>query len=274
MTFSLRNAATITLTSAVAVLATARAGHTDGDSPAAQAKALLARQTSDDAGQPSPVADDALVFPRTSEARTGNWLGELTAARGAKPIIGGTADVAWIVAELTQPYSLLDCPVALARCHKKRPVRVTELVASTPKGWQVVAAHVQSKVKGGGTPGDLPATTAPGPLTAWLTDPVALAAALADTPDVVVLGTEPKERAVGKKAGARLLTSWRKLALSIAGAPREVRTARWGYAAANVDWTRKPDDVVHMRATVFATSTDGAHWSAVVVQYSLADFDE
>ncbi len=246
----------------------------DDASPAAKAKALLARQLArDDDGTPPAVASDAMVFTRTAEARTGDGTGPLTAAPG-KPVVGATADAAWIVADLIQPYELYDCPPSQARCHRKRPVRISELAVDTGKGWQVVAAHVQSKAKGGAGTDDLPATTAPGPLTAWLADPGALDAALADRPDVVVLGTEAGERAVGKKAAHKLLGSWRTLKLTIAGAPREVRQAHWGYAAANGDWTRKPGDVVHMRATVLATSTDGTTWTAVVAHYSLSDPDE
>lgn len=261
---------------ALALLVGTAPARADDDTPTGHARQLLARQLASDldAAGPPAVAADALVISRTATASGGP--GELAAARGSKPLIGATADAAWVVADLTQlDVMVYDCPPALARCHPKRPVRLSELVVKTPKGWQVVAAHVQARAKGGGAePDALPATTAAGPLTAWLVDPAALDAALANDANVVVLGTEPGERAVGKKAAHKLLGGWRKLKLSIAGAPREVHGARWAYAAANVDWTRKPDDVIHMRATVFATSTDGTTWTAVVAHYSLAAYEE
>ena len=49
-----------------------------------------------------------------------------------------------------------------------------------------------------------------------------------------MFGTEEGERGVGLAASKKLVTSWSKLSLAVDGKPREVRTATWGYAAANV----------------------------------------
>jgi len=184
-------------------------------------------------------------------------LGKLTAGRHG--------DAMWIAAEIVQKYSLLDCPPALARCHKKRTLRISELVV----GGTAVVAHVDDPVhapSSGDTDAIEPATAA-GPLSAMIADPKALAAALLDDPAVVVLGTELKERAVGAAAARKLLGSWSKLSLAIAGKPHEERTRTWGYAAANVDWTSKAK-TVHMRATVFAVDVGGS-WKVVAVHYSL-----
>lgn len=260
---------------ASAVVFGLRFAHADGPAPSERAKQWLAHQISadsDDRKGKAEIARDATIFDRSGDPESGAFNESHGDSKLGKQIVGGTTDAAWIVADLVQPYSLLDCPVPLARCHKKRPLRVTGLIADTGAGFQLVAAHVQATgITGGMSSAELPVTTTPGPLSALLADPAALEAALADDPNVVVLGTESKERAVGKPAARKLLASWRKLKLSIAGKPREVHGARWGYAAANVDWTRKSDDVLHLRATVFATSTDGKTWRVVVAHYSFAD---
>ncbi len=252
-----------------------RLAHADGPAPSERAKQVLAHQISadpDDRNGKAEIARDATIFDRSGDPVSGAFNESLGESKLGKQIVGGTTDAAWIVADLVQPYSLLDCPVPLARCHKKRPLRVSGLVADTGAGFQLVAGHVQATSTSGDlSSAELPVTTTPGPLSALLTDPAALAAALVDDPNVVVLGTEAKERAVGKPAARKLLASWRKLKLTIAGKPREVHGARWGYAAANLDWARKADDVRHMRATVFATSIDGKTWRVVVAHYSFAD---
>ncbi len=184
-------------------------------------------------------------------------LGKLTA--------GTRGDVTWLAAEVTQTYGLLDCPPALKRCHAKRQLRISELVV----GGQAVAAHVDDPKHAPveAEPAALEPGTAAGPLTALLADPKAMAAALLDDPAVVVLGTELRERAAGPAAAKKLLGAWAKLSLAVAGAPYEVRTKTWGYAAANVDWKAR-GKVVHMRATVFAVDVGGA-WRVVAAHYSL-----
>ncbi len=113
----------------------------------------------------------------------------------------------------------------------------------------------------------LATTTDAGPLSKLLIDPGAIAKTLYDEPSIVVLGTEMSERAVGPAAAKKLLGSWAKLALSIDGKPREVRSATWGYAAANVAWMVK-GKTTKMRATLYALQIDGA-WKVVGVHFSL-----
>jgi hypothetical protein len=103
--------------------------------------------------------------------------------------------------------------------------------------------------------------TAAGPLTALLADPKAMAAALLDDPAVVVLGTELAERAVGPAAARKLLRKWTRLALAIAGAPHEVRTASWSYAVANVDWKGAARSSTCARACSRSTSAARGRWS-------------
>lgn len=246
--------------------------------PPPDAKRFVERQLDgSDAARGSMAEDAFLVLPET--ARLGpaeppghesdgflivndvmpeaDKLGKLTAGR--------LGEVTWIAAEIAQTYGLLDCPQPLARCHRKRTLRISQLVV----GGKAVVVHVDDPKH---APTDAEATaiepgTTAGPLTALLTDPKAMAGALLADPSVVVLGTELAERAVGPAAAKKKLGSWARLSLSLAGKPHEVRTPTWGYAAANVDWKAR-GKTVHMRATVFAVDVDGA-WKVVLVHYSV-----
>jgi hypothetical protein len=84
-------------------------------------------------------------------------------------------------------------------------------------------------------PLELPATSAPGPLTALAVDPLRLGAALRDDPSVVVLGLND-DRAVGPAAARALLG---KLAAAgpwtLNGKPHEVATATYSILQANLD---------------------------------------
>lgn len=252
------------------VAATAVAG------PSTDAKQLVLQQAdSADLASASLATDAFVVLPDT--ARLGpppahESDGFLDAddimpgsAKLGKLTTGARGEATWIAVELTQTYGLLDCPAEQARCHPKRVLRLSELVV----GGKAVVLHVDDPKH---APMDDEAAaiepgTAAGPLTALLADPKAMAAALLDDPAVVVLGTELKERAVGPVAARRLLGSWAKLALTIAGAPYEVRGKGWGYAVANVDWKARRK-TVHMRATVFAVDVGGG-WKVVAAHYSL-----
>jgi hypothetical protein len=189
-------------------------------------------------------------------------------------VAGGTADVIWLGAELTHSYSHYDCPPALAKCKGKRSLRASELFVRSGDAWTAVALHLDDPPPAKAAtpePSSIVAPTAAGPLTALLTDPVALAAAIKDDPAVIVLGTESSERAVGTAAAKKLLGGWKKLTFELDGKPTEVRTKTYGYAAATVRWVRKGKTPLAMRATVFAIpgTTDGT-WQVVAVHYSIA----
>ena len=205
--------------------------------------------------------DQVEGFIRSDEATFDDRkLGKLTS--------GTRGEVTWIVADVIQPWAILgDCPPALKRCHRTRTLRFTELVV----GGKAVVAHIDEPVakrpKEELERSAIPSGTEAGTLTPLLTNPTALAAALLDDPAVSVLGTERSERAVGVAAAKKLLKSWSKLALTIDGQAREVRTKTWAWAAANVNWTTKKK-TVKMRATVFAVDT-GSGWKVVAAHYSL-----
>ncbi len=184
-----------------------------------------------------------------------------------KPTTGTRGDVRWTTVDVKQPWAIIgDCPPALKRCHRARTLRLSELTVAG----KVVAMHVDDPVRGKAEATEvdpLAATSDAGPLTKLLIDPAAIAKTLHDDPSIVVLGTEVSERAVGPAAAKKLLGAWSKLTLAIEGKPREVRSAAWGIAAANVTWTVK-GKVTKLRATLYALQIDGA-WKVVGVHYSL-----
>lgn len=191
-------------------------------------------------------------------------------------VAGGTADVIWLGAEITQPYRIIvDCQQNLGKCKGKRPLRATELFVKSGEAWTAVALHLDDPPpKNAMAPDEVTTVVAPtaaGPLTALLTDPTALAAAIKDDPGVIVFGTETTERAVGAAAAKKLLGGWKKLTFELDGKPTEVRTKTHGYAAATVRWVRKGKPPIAMRATVFAVPgpTDGT-WKVVAAHYSVA----
>jgi hypothetical protein len=254
----------------IVATATATAG------PSAEQKEFVDKQLADvDAIRASLAADALLVLPEramSADASTRDSDGFLVVndimakdIKVGKLVAGVRSDATWIAAELTQKYALLDCPNYLPRCHRKRTLRLTELVVNG----KVVTAHVDDPKHEAGTVEvtSIDPSTEPGTLSEWLTKPKALATALLDDPSVVVLGTELGERAVGPSAARKLLGRWSKLALTVAGKPREVQTKTWGYAAANIEWKTKGKTVT-MRGTVFAVNIDDA-WKVVAVHYSL-----
>ena len=106
-------------------------------------------------------------------------------------------------------------------------------------------------------------------LTTLLATPGPTAALLAADPAVFVVGTDKGERATGK-AAAKLLATWARLTLAIEGTPREVRTARWGFAQAHVTWT-KGTTLRRMNALIIALPQPDGTWKPVGLHYTRAE---
>ena len=110
--------------------------------------------------------------------------------------------------------------------------------------------------------------TEPGPLANLLVSPRALADALGD--GAVVCGTDPSERGIGAADASALLGKWKKLAISLdpKSKLREVRTATFGYALANVRIVAKPGgDAYKLNAFVLALPHQDGAWSVVAAGY-------
>ncbi len=116
--------------------------------------------------------------------------------------------------------------------------------------------------------GELPKSTDPGPLTKLLVSPTAVAAALADDPNVVVFGTDPAEQAFGPEAAKKLLATWANLKLTLdKDKSYEVRTDAWGYAVANINMPSKEADSPYRMSALVIAVPDGAAWKVVALHY-------
>ncbi len=151
---------------------------------------------------------------------------------------------------------------------KQHVVRVLELLDAA-SNWKVVAASFGNvrALEESTVFSPIPAQTAAGPLSKLLVAPREVAASLADDPAVVVQGTDKAEYAVGPVAAKALLAKWSKLKLDINKdtGVHEVRGKHWGYAVANVRYS-KGDISYAMSALIIAVPT-GDTWSVVALHY-------
>src|SRR5439155_10603950 len=74
-----------------------------------------------------------------------------------------------------------------------------------------------------------------------IVEPGTAAASLFADSNVIILGTETAERAVGSAAAKKMLTKWKKLKLALVGGVRtgSLGESALGYTAANVELTSK-----------------------------------
>lgn len=186
-------------------------------------------------------------------------------------VAGGDASTLWFTAELALT---LTGGEPGERNWRTKPlvVRFTELCVRDAGGWKIVAAvfdrpHRKLAAAEDDAVEPIAGATAPGPLTALLASPAALAAALGTDRATFVVGTAPGERAVGRPAAARLLARWRELALTTPGVPREVHTATWGFAQAHVRWKRGGKEYAMFGLVIAVPGADGA-WVPVGVHYT------
>lgn len=238
----------------------------------AQARAILQRQldatkANDDSIQKLFTAD-AVVFTHgkstTANAVTHFGLADsgpdgvqTDKATIAKVLAGGNADAVWFYAEVATEMTGGDGETTAT-------TRVVE-VASAAAQWRVVAASFGEAAElaplGDNVEVDK-ATAADGPLAKLLGAPAAVGAQLAQ--DAIVVG--PRTVARGGDA-ASALASWKLAPLRVFQRAREVRTATWGFAQANLD---HPTDkgIERIAATLVAVPAANGQWQVVLAQYA------
>lgn len=252
--------------------------------PAERAKSLLEKQMkalpADNADLLTTFAKDAVVMlPRVAaklqpDLELGGQIAgmnphaEMRGVKLSQLVAGGTAGMAWLAAEL-------EITVASAEPGEKpssatHAVRAVELLDAA-SDWKVVAAsftEVRSLERLRASLGSIPSPTPAGPLVKLLSAPEELAAALSAAP-VVVFGTDKAERASGQAAAKALLSKWRKLPLAIEEGDkvREVRTASWGFAMADVNIPKLGGAPYRMTGFLIAIPGPSGSWSVVAVNY-------
>jgi len=174
---------------------------------------------------------------------------------------GHNANVAWFSADL-------HFTVREGSKTAKRTIRAIELL-DRAADWKVVVAsftNVDKLSEIGSSP--IKDATPPDALTKLLVASDALAAAL--DPNAVVLGSDLAERGEGAANAKRLLGTWQKLKLTLDldQKTREVHTATYGYAMANVQLTpSKGGSELAMNAFVLALPGANGSWSVVAAAY-------
>jgi hypothetical protein len=175
----------------------------------------------------------------------------------ANVMAGGNADAVWFYAEVVTASTGPDGK-------GMGMTRVVE-VAAAAEHWRVVAASF-------GEAGELQpasdnreienATAADGPLAKLLGAPSTVGAQLAA--NAIVVGPKATTQGAGSKDA---LASWKLEPITVYKRAREMRTATWGFAQANLD---HPDKKYTDRLTgilVAVPEADG-RWSVVLAQYT------
>jgi hypothetical protein len=249
----------------------------DTGPPEERARAVLDQQlatfphTNDDAMVATFAPGAFALTPRVYEVKPGLDLAEkagylqgyaelrLKGTETKQLVVGGRGATIWFVAE-----------VEIRLDDQRYPIRIVELLDGNQQWRPVVASFgiISPAMPRGGT-SQLQGATDAGPLAKFLTSPVDASAALADDPDVVVMGTDRNEYAVGTKAAKALLARWSKLKLYLdGGLVREVRTKDWGYAIANVNYDDPQYEKSPMRMSALVIALpDGAAWKIVALHY-------
>lgn len=192
---------------------------------------------------------------------------EMNAAKLGEVVAGGNASMAWIAAELE-----INHPVIGAR-------REAVDRDAHGAGRRTTRCGVGMEGRGGVAHRGAVARTAPpvprgnpvadgSRVVKLLAAPDELSKALSGD-RVVVFGTDKAERAIGQPAAKALLAKWRKLPLAIEEADkvREVRTASWGFAVADVNIAKGSGPPHRMSAFVIAVPGPSGAWSVVAVNY-------
>src|SRR5690606_27393922 len=113
-------------------------------------------------------------------------------------------------------------------------------------------------------PSAIAAPTSAGVLAKWAANPKALSRLLLPKPTTVVFGTEKAERGIGGAAAKKLVDSWAKLQLELEGTPREVRTPRYGFLQANINWVKPGGPPYRMRVLMIGIPDSKGTWEIVL----------
>lgn len=193
---------------------------------------------------------------------------EMKGAKLAKLVAGGNASMVWLAAELE--ITVLSAEPGETPSTDVRTVRAVELLDAA-SDWKIVAAsfvEVRGLSQRKSSLGPIPSPTDPGPLVPLLAAPDKLAAAFTGDP-AVLYGSDKAERAIGARAAKALLGKWAKLPLAIEDSDkvREVRTANWGYAMADVNIAKAGGPPYRMSAFLIAVPGANGAWSVVAASY-------
>ncbi|MEP6866191.1 MAG: hypothetical protein ABJE66_36560 [Deltaproteobacteria bacterium] len=183
----------------------------------------------------------------------------------SKLVVGGNDDAAWLFADLSitkrnqEPGEKATTATML--------VHTTELL-SAASGWKIVAAAFSESRPAGRLGGVFPMieTTGAGPLAAILVSPTKIEGALSTDPNLVMVSNE-SEFAVGAGDVKKLMSAWDKRSLSINGAVREVRNAKWGFVQANVDWNDPGGKPYRFSAQLIALPQADGSWAVSALQF-------
>jgi hypothetical protein len=252
--------------------------------PQERAKSLLEKQMkalpADNAALLATFAKDAVVMlPRVAakidldldlggQIAGMNPHAEMKGAKLSQFIAGGTTVMAWLAAELE--ITVVSAEPGEKPSSATHTVRAVELLDAA-SDWKVVAAsftEVRSLDRLRESLGPIPSPTPAGPLMKLLAAPDELVASLSVDP-VFVFGTDKAERAIGQAAAKALLSKWRKLPLAIEEGDkvREVRTASWGFAMADVNIPKPGGAPYRMTGFLIAVPGPSGSWSVVAVNY-------
>jgi hypothetical protein len=252
--------------------------------PEERARTLLEKQLkalpSDNAALMATFVKDAVVMlPRVAakldpELELGGQIAGMNphatmkSAKLGQIVAGGNASMVWLAAELE--IVVLSAEPGEKPSSATHAVRAVELLDGAAD-WKVAAAsftEVRPLEQLRESLGPIPSPTPPGPLVKLLASADALASSLSSDP-VAVFGTAAAERGVGQSAAKTLLAKWRKLPFAIEEADkvREVRTAAWSYAMADVNIPKPGGSPFRMSAFLVAIPGPNGAWSVVAVNY-------
>lgn len=249
---------------------------------AEQAEALLDQPTKHRAFADTFTTDGlALLGPRAASGRDaiasaladsglrGGDLSEITAAKPTRVAIGSLDDDAG--------YASADLAISAGK--KKWTLRLSELVVRDGDHWsakvaqlavvtadKVATAWAKKSASQREAPDEIPGATDDD--SSLATSPKELGAWLGSSNGMAVLGSAPKDVAVGSRKAKKLLAKWKKLKLAVVGKVLRVTpdNVMWGYVVANVELTAGKVKIP-MRALIILGPAEGGY-STECVHYA------
>ena len=211
---------------------------------------LAALSKGDDAAMKATFAADAIVLGTFDESEpivnmpsgfqdalmSGSPHDTFKKAATKSFVAGGNDQMQWFTAEIEATFDNHE-PESRPTKNNKRITRITAVIAGNKAIAAVFDRPNPSQGYYSGEHVKIGNPTKSLTLAPLLANPAELAKNLA--PDVVILGTDKKERAVGRAAAQKMLRSWTKLGLELGADSREVVTKSYAFAQVSVMF-RKP----------------------------------
>ena len=192
-------------------------------------------------------------------------------------VAGGDDSQVWFTAEIDTVYDNFEPEGMGSGPNSHQASRLTELIVKDGDTWKAVAGVIDRPTATSGyytpAPVEVANPTAAGPLAPLLASPAALIERLASAPGSFVLGTDRRERGIGRPAARKLLGRWTKLGLQLGGAVREVQSSSYAFAQAGVSWTArskydKDRTLTYTMTALVIAVPDGDGWRVVAVHYA------